>query len=608
MPANWTTLDLSGNPIGAAFKPNAMLLMTDGSLLLQDGDQKIWLRYYPGTDPAQAYTSGWWDDNQLPMQTARGEYASGVLKDGRVFVIGGEYPTITPLGEIFDPVANIWSPLEKPAAFDFIAADAPSCILADGCVLLGGYFDRSSPDASPSPQNAVTAIWNPAATTDAWTLAGTKFGTSADTFDGYNAGEETWTLLPDGSVITVEIDTGANGPNSAERYLPETDEWVSAATTPDPLIYDDEIGPALLLPSGQLFQIGAPGLTGLYDLATNTWSAGPAFPMGPPYTTQFQGPPNLTVCDAPAALQPNGKVICVAGPYDTNNGFSGPTTFFEFDPATYDPMVGGLIPALAIQPPMGSAAGWTYEARLLPLPTGQILFSSGQSALWLYTPDPNDPPNPAWRPVITSAPTTIYNNGTYLLEGQQFNGLSQAASYGDDAQMATNYPIVRIQNVLSRKMFYCRTHDHSTMGVATGTATVFTYFDVPGTIDFGASQLYVVANGIASEPVSLEVQETIYRKPEIKAELKEHDKPPFEKIAVLETKPVESGHGTGLPTTGTGEPSVGMGDGHRFEADIQEATDGVPSTGEDALQRSFIREEERPPVGASQTPPSDKKG
>ncbi len=157
-------------------------------------------------------------------------------------------------------------------------------------------------------------------------------------------------------------------------------------------------------------------------------------------------------------------------------------------------------------------------------------------------------------------------------------------------------------------MFYCHTHDHSTMGAAIRTATVFTYFDVPGTIDFGASQLYVVANGIASEPVLLEVQKTIHRKPEIKAELKEHDKPPFEKIAVLETKPVESGHGTGLPTTGTGEPSVGMGDGHRFEADIQEATDGVPSTGEDALQRSFIREEERPPVGASQTPPSDKKG
>jgi len=41
-------------------------------------------------------------------------------------------------------------------------------------------------------------------------------------------------------------------------------------------------------------------------------------------------------------------------------------------------------------------------------------------------------------------------------------------------------PLVRITNNSTHHVFYARTHDHSTMGVATGTATVSTNFDVRG--------------------------------------------------------------------------------------------------------------------------------
>jgi hypothetical protein len=43
------------------------------------------------------------------------------------------------------------------------------------------------------------------------------------------------------------------------------------------------------------------------------------------------------------------------------------------------------------------------------------------------------------------------------------------------------------------------------MGVATGSKTVSTNFDVPAKIGSGASTLVVVANGIASKGVSVTV-------------------------------------------------------------------------------------------------------
>jgi hypothetical protein len=72
--------------------------------------------------------------------------------------------------------------------------------------------------------------------------------------------------------------------------------------------------------------------------------------------------------------------------------------------------------------------------------------------------------------------------------------------------MATSYPLVRITNNASGHVFYARTHNHSTMGVATRTKKVSTHFDVPSGIETGASSLVVVANGNASAAVNVTVQ------------------------------------------------------------------------------------------------------
>jgi hypothetical protein len=95
----------------------------------------------------------------------------------------------------------------------------------------------------------------------------------------------------------------------------------------------------------------------------------------------------------------------------------------------------------------------------------------------VYTPA--GAPDPIWKPTITSVPTAMAPGGTYVLHGRRINGLSQAVSYGDDGQMATNYPIVSVRNNASAHVVYCRTFNFSTMGVNTGTVIHDTEFTIP---------------------------------------------------------------------------------------------------------------------------------
>jgi hypothetical protein len=251
-----------------------------------------------------------------------------------------------------------------------------------------------------------------------------------------------------------------------------------------------------------VFAIGASGNTALYTMPAvpnqpGTWVAGPAFPKINRQT--------LGATDAPACLQTNGRVLCVVGPVSANcnnpvnQGYCPPTYFFEFDP------VAATLTQVAVNPsnnplPPASPGNATFVARMLLLPKeGQILFANGSNSMCLY--EPGGAPDPAWKPEITNCPGSLQPGQTYTLEGRQLNGLSQAVSYGDDAQMATNYPLVRITNIANNNVYYCRTANHSTMGVATGAAIHSTQFTVPSGIAVGTYNLSVVANGIPSDPV-----------------------------------------------------------------------------------------------------------
>jgi hypothetical protein len=446
------------------FSASTMLLLTDGTVLaLETYGKQAW-SFAP--DKYGDYLYGTW--RQLAsMAHSRLYFASAVLADGRVFVAGGEDADGVEAADtndctIYDPFINSWSALTPPAGWSRIG-DAPCCVLPDGRLLLG------------SIGSTATAIFDPAA--DTFTAGPAKHDPSE---------EETWTLLPDETVLSVECE----GRPAAEKYVFATNEWVKAGNVPVELVQasSTEIGPAVVLPDGRLFATGATGNTALYTCPAvpteeGSWEPGPTFPVG-------DNRQPLEAKDAPACLLPNGKVLCSVGPASETTYPSG-TRFFEYE--------AGALPEVAAP---GNAAGPAYAGRMLLLPTGQVLYSNCSNEVWLYTSDGE--PEPQWRPQIVECPTQVRRKQTYTLRGTQLNGLSQACSYGDDATMATNYPIVRLRTQ-SGKVFYCRTFDHSTMGIATGAAVQSTHFKVPLDAEDGKAALSVIANGIASEEVEIVV-------------------------------------------------------------------------------------------------------
>jgi hypothetical protein len=447
-------------------------LMTDGSVVAESYDvERRWYRYAP--DGHGDYSDGTWTRiASLQRGYAPYAYASQVLADGRLVIVGGEYNDkarskyplqLTNRAAVYDPVANHWTRLGHPHGWGWIG-DSPSSLLPDGRMLIGQKLTER--DAALDP---ATLTWTPV----------------SDAGKADENAEEGWTLLPDGTILTADVKDATN----SEIYNPATGKWKSAGSTVVQLAsiggeqclrygpkkkdcYNGagEIGPAILRPDGTVFYTGAG--TGVSDYGTgNTavyhtrgrlagkWTVGPEFPSG------------LNASDTYAILEPSGNVLVFAR-----------GTLLEFDGTQFENV--------------GQAAGPP-----ILLPTGQVLMLG--ASVVLYTPPGS--PQAAWAPHIKTCPSTIRPGKTYKIAGTQFNGLSQAMSFGDEFQNSTNYPLVRITNATSGRVYYARTHDHSTMGVATGSKLVWTYFDVPKAIDTGKSTLVVIANGIASNPITISV-------------------------------------------------------------------------------------------------------
>ena len=473
--------------------PGTMLMLPNGTVMVQ-GNSGQFMRLTP--DATGSYVNGTWTTNTIAnMGIGRLYYASHILPNRKVWVLGGEYTstvgggfsaTWTRTGEIYDMVTNTWSAITPHPDSQF--GDDPTMVLPGGKILAGSLSTRN------------TFLYDIASNT--WSGAVPKF---------YNdqSDEESWTLLPDNSVLTYDIFRSiATGGAYAERYSPLTNNWLpyspsdGTANGTIPQLSSSamgfEIGPALRLQDGRIFTVGATGHTALYDVSTNTWSAGP--------DVRDAANAIFGATDSPGAVMPNGHVLFTAdaSPQFTNP-FHAPTKVFDFNPSTN--AISQVSPA-----PSGSLATNlngvpVFVTRMLMLPTGQVLVVDSSRQLWVYTPDGAAPMN--LRPSVNSvnyagADAARPGRGAFLLTGKQLNGQNAGSNYGDDVESDQNYPIVRLRSAAGA-MFYCETYNWTSTGVATGSAPEAVNFTLPAGISAGTYSLQVVGAGIGGVPVYLAI-------------------------------------------------------------------------------------------------------
>ncbi len=454
------------------FGPNGAgteLQMTDGSIMVQDNEFSWW-RLVP--DETGDYLNGTWvQAASLPSGYGPLYFSSAVLPDGRLVVNGGEYNEFhgvwTTLGAIYDPVANAWASVNPPSGWTSIG-DAQNSILANGTYMMANCCTTQA------------ALFNEGS--GGWTPTGTGKADSND--------EEGWVLLPSGKVLTVDVSNSVV--RQSEIYDPTTGQWTNAGTMPNDLVNHQygELGPAVLRPNGTVFATGGTGLTDIYDTKTGLWKAGPKIPSINEMDRQGRTKVQQDIADGPATLLVDGHVLFAASP----GVYQAPSHFYEFTGKKY-----------RREPDQADASqNPSYAYRMLMLPTGQVLVTDGSDTVQIYTA--NGKPMPGLAPTISSVPSTLTHGTTYAISGTQFNGASQTNMYGDDDQQATNYPLVQITNVSSGDVVFAKTHGHSTMAVQTGSMPTSTNFDVPASIETGASTLVVITNGISSKPVNVMVQ------------------------------------------------------------------------------------------------------
>jgi hypothetical protein len=456
-----------------------MLLLSDGTVLAQGGGGASWYQLIPNNG---GYTNGNWSTNTAAMHYSRLYYSSDVLPNGEVFVAGAEYGTGTTNAEIYDPVANIWNIIPVPNGIinknNFIGGqgqntagfiDSGSSLLNNGQVLVMPVANFSSGE---------TTTYDPVA--NVWSTATLK--------NRGNEDEACSVRLPDDSILVVD-----SGGTSSERYIPSLNAWINDATVPVPLYdsYGTEQGPGFLLPNGNAFFIGSAPYTAIYTPSGGTspgsWIAGPNIP------NSFGAP------DAPACMMNNGKILCALSqtPFSlngTNDIFTIPSYFYEYDYSS------GPIGAFTqIHAPGGgyTRGEWTFNDRMLQLPDGTVLFTDGGSQLYCYVPDGS--PLPAGRPNIYSVKWNA--GGSLHITGTLFSGISCGAAYGDDAQMDSNYPLVRFTS--GGTVYYGRTYNWSSTTLQSGQL-VSTEVQVPAGVltSGGAWTLQVVCNGNASGGVT----------------------------------------------------------------------------------------------------------
>ena len=458
------------------------LVLTDGSVMIKQaftGTAGQWYKLTP--DIKGNYTDGTWTAlASMPAGYSPDFFAEQVLTDGRVLIEGGEYnggsADWTNKGALYDPVQNSWTSVTAPSGWSTIG-DAESIILPNGTYMLANCCDN------PGKQ----ALASISGTTVTWT-AGNSYN--------YND-EEGYASLPGGNVLMVDVWNHGSNYDDYEIYNTSAGTWSLAGHTADYLSSTStfELGAASLTPQygskGTIIQFTAnasPGINDVYDVAGGTWTSGPVTKVG---STVYY------YADAPAATLPDGNILTEGSP-----GYGAtPAHFWEFNINT-----SGVVTATQVNDTNTSGSSSNFTGNLIPLPTGQILWDNSQYSTEVAVYTPQGSANPSWLPVVSSVSSTLDVGSTgNAISGTNFNGFDLGGAYGDDAQAATNFPLVRITNNGTGDVCFARSYNFSTMGVWT-SGTTNAVFDIPKTCESGASSLQVIVNGLASAGTNVTLQ------------------------------------------------------------------------------------------------------
>ena len=325
-----------------------MLQLRDGRILVheeQGGNSRTWHILTP--DSTGSYINGTWSSGgQLPSGYAHWFFGSQVLLDGKSVVIeGGEYNNGAEVWTTQGAIGTIsgssitWQSNSPPQGWTTLG-DAESVLLANGTYMQSNCC------------TAQNALFNGP---NSWTATGSVHQSSND--------ESGFTLLTNDLVLTVDAKTDSACGTGRFRALRSEHRPLVVRT--------HDSGQALQFQQRRIgrrnpdvqqegFAIwGERSCPAIYDVASNTWSAGPTPANG------------LDQADGPAALEPNGKVLAMLSPGLYQSGCQ----FVEYDP------VANTLTNTAN--PTHCPSDSSFVGHQMILPTGQIM-SRILAAWWKF--------------------------------------------------------------------------------------------------------------------------------------------------------------------------------------------------------------------------------
>jgi hypothetical protein len=337
-----------------------MILLTDGSVMVHTfDDAQTWVKLTP--DEKGSYINGTWV-TLGKMITPRLYFASQVMQNGNLWLMGGEYtgpffdPNWGPQAEIYNPLSNSWS-------------EAASYPLQTGC----GLVPVTSSVSLTAGSAAVDGVYSTYRILPGWTVAGA--GIPANT---------TVVAVVSPTSVTMSAKATASGPAVAQFV-----------GTPTSCFGDD---PSILVPGGKVLAGNLLGPeTYLYSIADNA------------FTQTGTKVYNDSSDEEGWAVLPNGQILN----YDlfqsiaTNTGYAEkytPATGLWTSVSPADGTARGTLPLLS-DPQVGYELG-----PIIRLLDSRALVIGANQHTALYTPGSNTwAPGPDMRADLTGPGGTIPN-------------------------------------------------------------------------------------------------------------------------------------------------------------------------------------------------------